>query len=49
MKEIKNIPETVFLIHGEPLALDAFRVKIQDVHGWRVCIPKLNEIQEFVL
>lgn len=49
MKSIKNIPETVFLIHGEPLALDAFRVKIESVQGWRVHIPKLNEIREFVL
>ncbi|HLT50777.1 MAG TPA: MBL fold metallo-hydrolase, partial [Arenibacter sp.] len=49
MKSIKNVPETVFLIHGEPLALDAFRVKIEFAQGWRVHIPKLNEIREFVL
>jgi metallo-beta-lactamase family protein len=49
MKDIKNIPEKVFLIHGEPLALDAFRVKIQDVHGWNVHIPKLYEVHDFVL
>lgn len=49
MKSIKNVPETVFLIHGEPLALDAFRVKIEFAKGWRVHIPKLNEIREFVL
>lgn len=47
--DIKNIPETVFLIHGEPLALDAFRVKIQDALGWKVHIPKLNEIREILL
>lgn len=49
MKSIQNIPETVFLIHGEPSALDAFRVKIESVHGWRIHIPKLNEIREFIL
>ncbi len=49
MKGIKNIPESVFLIHGEPSALDAFRVKIRDVHGWQVQIPKLNEVREFIL
>lgn len=49
MKDIKNIPERVFLIHGEPLALDAFRVKIRDVYGWNVHIPKLNEVQEFII
>jgi len=41
---IKNIPEKVFLIHGEPTALDAFRVKIRDVHGWKAEIPKLNDV-----
>ena len=49
MGQIKNIPETVFLIHGEPAALDAFRIKIRDVYGWKVHIPNLNESQEFVL
>lgn len=49
MASIKNIPETVFLIHGEPVALDAFRAKIEFVHGWKVHIPKINEIQELLL
>lgn len=44
--EIKNFPEKVFLIHGEPLALDAFRVKIKDTFGWQVHIPKLYETME---
>jgi metallo-beta-lactamase family protein len=43
---LKNIPEQVFLIHGEPTALDAFRVKIGDSFGWHVHIPKLNETME---
>ncbi len=43
LKEIKNIPEVVYLVHGEPLALDAFRVKIQDTLGWKTHIPKRNE------
>jgi metallo-beta-lactamase family protein len=43
MNEINNIPEKVFLIHGEPTALDSFRVKIKDVYNWDVCIPKYNE------
>ncbi|MDO6518656.1 MBL fold metallo-hydrolase RNA specificity domain-containing protein [Zobellia uliginosa] len=49
MEDIKNIPETVFLIHGEPTALDAFRVKIGDVHNWHVHIPKLNETKEIIV
>jgi len=43
MGDIKNIPENVFLIHGEPNVLDAFRVKIKNTFHWNVTIPKLNE------
>ncbi len=43
---IKNIPERVFLIHGEPTALDAFRVKIKDTFAWQSHIPRLHEILE---
>lgn len=46
LKNIKNFPEKVFLIHGEPLASDAFRVKIKDTYGWNVYIPKLYETME---
>lgn len=49
MENIKNIPETTFLVHGEPSALDAFKSKIQDVNGWNVHIPKLNEVREIIL
>ncbi|MCM4173287.1 MBL fold metallo-hydrolase [Arenibacter sp. TNZ] len=49
LKDIENIPETVFLIHGEPTSLDAFRVKIKDFYGWRVHLPKLNEVQEIMI
>ena len=46
MNAIKNVPEEVFLIHGEPTALDAFRVKIKDTYNWNPHIPKLNEIRD---
>ena len=46
---LKNIPEDVFLIHGEPLVLDAFRVKIRDTYSWNVHIPKLNQCREILL
>lgn len=49
MGDIENIPEKVFLIHGEPTSLDAFRVKIRDVHGWNVHIPKLNDIKKIII
>lgn len=49
LSEIKNIPEEVFLIHGEQTALDAFRVKIQKEKNWNVCIPKLHAIKELMI
>ncbi|MCX7546710.1 MBL fold metallo-hydrolase [Xanthomarina sp. F1114] len=49
MGEIKNIPEKVYLIHGEPNALDAFKLKIKDRYNWNVCIPKLLEEETLYL
>jgi metallo-beta-lactamase family protein len=49
MSNIKNIPEKVFLIHGEPTALDAFRVKIKETYHWNVTIPKLKDIEEVII
>jgi metallo-beta-lactamase family protein len=49
MSDITNIPEKVFLIHGEPSALDAFRVKIKDTYHWDVSIPKLNEVEHIMI
>ena len=46
---IKNIPEEVFLIHGESTAQDALRVKFRDTYGWNVSIPKLNDVKEIFL
>ena len=46
LQGIKNIPEKTFLIHGEPTALDAFRVKIKDSLGWQVHVPHLEEVIE---
>jgi metallo-beta-lactamase family protein len=49
MSSIKNIPECVYLIHGEPNALDAFRVKIEDEYGWQVRIPKLTDVDKLLV
>lgn len=49
MGAIKNIPENVFLVHGEATAADALRVKIQDTYSWKVEIPKLHEIVEIMV
>ena len=49
MTNIKNIPEHVYLIHGEPVALDAFRVKIKDTFHWNVSIPKLTDVEKIMI
>lgn len=49
VSNIKNIPEETFLIHGEPTAQDALRVKLRDIYGWNVSIPKLYEIKEILI
>lgn len=49
MSTIKNRPEQVFLIHGEPSVLDAFRVKIKDTYGWGVSIPKLSDVEKIMI
>ncbi len=49
MSKIKNIPEMVYLVHGEPTAQDAFKIKIQDIYDWNVKIPKLNDVEKIIL
>ncbi len=49
MRNVKNIPEKVYLIHGEPSALDAFRVKIEATYGWKATIPKLNDVERVII
>ena len=46
LSDIGNTPTQTFLIHGEPLALDALRVKIKDTYNWNCTIPQLNEVFE---
>ncbi|AUC76922.1 MBL fold metallo-hydrolase RNA specificity domain-containing protein [Olleya sp. Bg11-27] len=46
LSHIKNKPKTVYLIHGESTAQNAFRVKIKDTYGWDVKIPTLFETIE---
>ncbi|MDB2657458.1 MBL fold metallo-hydrolase [Crocinitomicaceae bacterium] len=43
MKHFKTPPKKVFLNHGEPHQLDAFRVLIQSKLGWDVIIPYQEE------
>lgn len=43
LKNIRNIPEQVFLIHGEMNAMEGFKEKIESAYGWSVRIPELLE------
>lgn len=43
---IQNVPEGVFLIHGEPTSLNGLRVKMKDTFGWDARVPSLNEVIE---
>ncbi|MEL6810308.1 MAG: MBL fold metallo-hydrolase [Bacteroidota bacterium] len=49
LSEIKNIPEQVFLVHGEPSAMDALRVKLEDTFQWKARSPRLGDTLEFVI
>lgn len=46
VSQVKNPPRNVFLVHGEPTASDALRVKIKDTYHWPVRIPRLGELIE---
>jgi len=46
MSDIKDKPEKVFLVHGEPHAADTLRVKIKDTYDWDCEIPELYSIVE---
>lgn len=49
LSKIKNTPENVFLIHGEPSSLDTFRVKLVDTFNWKITVPKLFETKEIII
>ncbi len=49
MSCLKNIPEEVYLVHGEPTTLNAFRVKIENQYKWHVTIPKLQDIKKLMI
>jgi metallo-beta-lactamase family protein len=46
MSEIKNKPEKVFILHGEPEAAIGLQEKIKETYGWHTIIPKLFDIVE---
>ncbi|MEJ2584892.1 MAG: MBL fold metallo-hydrolase [Robiginitalea sp.] len=46
---IRTPPQQVFLVHGEPTAQDAFRIKLREEKGWKAVIPELFEAVEIPL
>jgi metallo-beta-lactamase family protein len=44
LRAFETSPKHVFLVHGEPCAQDALRVKIKDELGINVTIPKQGEV-----
>jgi len=46
---IKNVPEQVFLIHGESPGLDALRVKLKVTYGWDSTLPKIDDVEEIMI
>jgi len=49
VSNIVNIPEKVFLIHGDPEPLAVLKAKLEMVHRWNVSKPHINFIQEFIV
>lgn len=43
LRSTVNKPKKVFLVHGEPSAMDSLRLRIQDHIGYEVVIPKMNQ------
>ncbi|WP_340077573.1 MBL fold metallo-hydrolase [Leptobacterium sp. I13] len=43
LSTVKNIPETVFLIHGETEGLESLSLRVEEIYNWNTYIPKLYE------
>jgi metallo-beta-lactamase family protein len=46
LSEIKNTPQKVFIVHGEPQSADVLRRKIKDTYNWDCMVPSLFDIYE---
>jgi metallo-beta-lactamase family protein len=40
LRGFHSAPERTFVVHGDPAAADALRLRIQDELGWRVAVPE---------
>jgi len=43
LSALEKEPEHLFLVHGEPTAQDALRIKLREATGWTARIPELME------
>lgn len=46
LSELENKPQKVFLIHGENVAADELRIKINETYGFDCVVPLLEQIIE---
>jgi metallo-beta-lactamase family protein len=46
MRQIRTRPRHTFVVHGEPVAADALRLRIQDELGWRAQVPEHGSVHE---
>lgn len=37
-------PAKTFVVHGEPEAADAMRLRIQETYGWSTCVPEQGDV-----
>ena len=43
LRQLPRPPRQAFVVHGEPAAADALRLRLQDELGWRVRVPQHGE------
>jgi metallo-beta-lactamase family protein len=46
LRAIEVPPDQTFVVHGEPAAADALRMRIKDELGWRVAVPEHGAMLE---
>jgi metallo-beta-lactamase family protein len=46
LRGLRQPPRQTFVVHGEPDASDALRIRIKDVLGWQVRVPQHGETVE---
>jgi len=46
MRGLRKAPQQTFVVHGEPQAADALRVRVQDELGWPVRAARHGETAE---